>query len=322
MIALLKRGLLFTAMLLGLYFVSLIGLVAAKLDGASMLRRFAGVPIHLSTRAGGSDFSLVRFKEAARHDPVDIVFAGSSHAYRGFDPRIFQEQGWTSFNLGSRAQTPLNSYYLLERYLKNLQPNRVILEIYPRLLDSSGLEAFYAVFINHPIDAGMVRMALATRRFEAVHMFTALGMKRLFDPLENTNQSRFEDDSYIADGYVERHTSADTTKKLDTIHIGDVSRQVSYLEAIAELAHMHGAEMIWVTQPLPAQSIRASPGYRQATALLKKLAAQNGVAYFDFSETLELDPVLHFYDEHHLNSAGVKIFNEALIDSLRVYERF
>src|SRR5438067_355769 len=66
---------------------------------------------------GGRFFSLARFRDAARHEPVEVVVFGSSHAYRGFDPRVFAAAGHTLVNLGSTNQTPLNSRFLAELYL-------------------------------------------------------------------------------------------------------------------------------------------------------------------------------------------------------------
>src|SRR5690554_458534 len=58
-----------------------------------------------------------RLKEVKSFGDVDILFLGSSHAYRGFDTRIFKKAGFRSFNLGTSAQTPLQTQILLRRYL-------------------------------------------------------------------------------------------------------------------------------------------------------------------------------------------------------------
>ena len=72
---------------------------------------------------------------------VDVLFLGSSHAYRGFDPRIFRKRGYSSFNLGSSAQTPSQTKVWLKRYLKHLNPKIVIYEVYPGTFSSDGIEA-------------------------------------------------------------------------------------------------------------------------------------------------------------------------------------
>ncbi|MFZ1333373.1 MAG: hypothetical protein WAR83_14355, partial [Flavobacteriales bacterium] len=56
---------------------------------------------------GGGGHMHTRIAELKDHPPVDIVFLGSSHTYRSFDPRSWASAGYSSFNLGSSAQSPI-----------------------------------------------------------------------------------------------------------------------------------------------------------------------------------------------------------------------
>ncbi|MBP7450977.1 MAG: hypothetical protein KA817_13150, partial [Flavobacteriales bacterium] len=71
---------------------------------------------------GGYGHLHTRLQEAEHVGPVDILFLGSSHAYRGFDPRVFRAHGLTTFVLGSSAQSPLQTKVLVERYLDRMRP--------------------------------------------------------------------------------------------------------------------------------------------------------------------------------------------------------
>ena len=82
-----------------------------------------------------------RISEIKNQEDVDILFLGSSHAYRGFDTRIFLENGYKSFNLGSSAQTPTQTKVLVERYLGSLNPELVIYEVYPKTFTMDGVES-------------------------------------------------------------------------------------------------------------------------------------------------------------------------------------
>src|SRR3972149_6768649 len=46
--------------------------------------------------------------EFDRTQNYDLIFLGSSHCYRCFDPFVFQKFGLTTYNLGSSSQTPIN----------------------------------------------------------------------------------------------------------------------------------------------------------------------------------------------------------------------
>ena len=61
---------------------------------------------------------------------VDILFLGSSHAYRGFNPEIIDSMthlNW--FIVGSPAQTPVTSYYALKNVLLTQSPKQIVLKI-------------------------------------------------------------------------------------------------------------------------------------------------------------------------------------------------
>ena len=59
--------------------------------------------------------TFTRMQDAQKTKNVDVLIVGSSHAYRGIDPRILQKDGISAFNLGSSAQTPINTKVLLHQ---------------------------------------------------------------------------------------------------------------------------------------------------------------------------------------------------------------
>lgn len=81
--------------------------------------------LNLNYRIGSYGHMFTRINEVKQLDSnVDILFLGSSHSYRGFDPRNFKDK--KTFNLGSSSQTPIQTKILLERYLDNINPKTVI----------------------------------------------------------------------------------------------------------------------------------------------------------------------------------------------------
>ena len=101
-----------------------------------------------------------RIRDLATCSDVDVLFLGSSHAYRGFDPRIFMKYGIKSFNLGSSAQTPIQTEILLKRYLNSLKPKLVVYEVYPSTLSLDGVESALDLIANDRIDFPIIKMAL------------------------------------------------------------------------------------------------------------------------------------------------------------------
>ena len=82
---------------------------------------------------------FTRLKEVKTVKNVDILFLGSSHTYRGFDTSIFHDCGYSAFNLGSSSQTPIQTLTLANRYLKQLNPKLVVLEVYPGNFTGDGV---------------------------------------------------------------------------------------------------------------------------------------------------------------------------------------
>src|SRR5690606_4167572 len=84
---------------------------------AKNVRNCIGCYGHLNTRV----------KEISKFQDVDILVLGSSHAYRGFDNRVFEKQGLKLFNLGSSSQSPMQTNILLNQYVDELNPKLVVL---------------------------------------------------------------------------------------------------------------------------------------------------------------------------------------------------
>ena len=101
-LAFITRGLRFTGLLIIVYAVA-VASISTIFPRPSYLAALTNIQPVTRPRQ-----SFPTFQEVRRHEDVDIVFVGSSHAYRSFDPRFFAREGLTTFNIGTRAQTPLN----------------------------------------------------------------------------------------------------------------------------------------------------------------------------------------------------------------------
>ncbi|WP_202945886.1 hypothetical protein [Aquimarina agarivorans] len=159
---------------------------------------------NLNYRIGSKGHMFTRLQEVKRIDSVDILFLGSSHAYRGFDPRIFASHQFNTFNLGSSSQTPIQTAILLERYLDHIKPKSIIYEVYPTTFMIDGIESSLDIIANDRNDLLSLKMA-----FELNHLKTYNTLiYGIFRNLFNLNTSFTEaihkkNDTYILGGYVE-----------------------------------------------------------------------------------------------------------------------
>jgi hypothetical protein len=268
---------------------------------------------------GGWGQSLRRFRDLRSTGDVDVLIAGSSHAYRSFDPRIFAEAGLRAFNMGSTNQTPLNTYYLLQEFLPVLKPELVLVDVYVRTLSSEdGLESFFDLAVNLPLSLNMFKMAVATGQPHAVNRLVELQMGRLARPLDRIQQKEVRGETYVPGGYCESEKIIGKDVEFQNfgkIHPAQI--QIEYLEKIIGLLKDRGITAVLVTAPFPEEHRRAIENYAALTRRIDRLARRHDVFYKDFNGLLDLKTYTHFMDTHHLNHAGVQRFNRALLDQLR-----
>ena len=182
------------------------------------------------------DSGYPRFRDVEQYRDVDVLILGSSHSYRSFDPRIFAKHGIETFNLGSTAQTPLNSYYLLKRYYDQLSPRLTIIETYFETLDKDGLEAFYDLSVHAPVSMELLQMAVATRNPHAVNCLLS---DLLVLPSNEVRRSERGRGAYVSRGYVE--TVGEWKGKFDQEHdVIPLETQLYYLEKCVRYVKSRG----------------------------------------------------------------------------------
>lgn len=304
-----------------LYGVIVMAFTLIPFGGAPMIHRL--LPLQ---NPGGPSHSLARFREASSRGPVDFVFLGSSHSYRGFDPRLFSAMGYSSQNLGSSSQTPLNTLCLLRRYLDVLKPKIVIYEIYQTALSIDGMESCYDLLSNTPVDSATFEMTWNIRQPQAWTALLSTMVRNVRTPFSHHVQRGKEgrDDLYVAGGFVQCTATmpADRLARLRAgpapVHYPMDARQFDFLAACIDIVRASGATFVACSYPIPAETQRALAGYADKQRQISDFLAAKTVPFHDFNLDMGLDTALHYYDEVHLNQQGVELFNAALVEWLRL----
>jgi hypothetical protein len=306
--------LIFICLFIVSYVLVLIVLCKWQYNGKQFLQQITNYNVY----AGGTGQTLRRFRDIDNASNIDILFLGSSHTYRGFDPRIFASHGYTSFNMGSTSQTPLNTYYLLKKYFRQLHPKLVVLEVYPLLLSKDGIESFYDLVTNSPISYEMTEMALALKNPHAVHILVKNGLERLRTPLLTINQNEIPNENYIPGGYCETKLTKNKSeflKERTTVAVSET--QLTYLIKIIHLLDKSQIKLVIVTQPLPREYCETISNYNDITNKISLLAKDHQVLYIDYNnKKVDFNTNTDFYDKDHLTSAGVIKYNKLLINDL------
>ncbi len=258
----------------------------------------------------GHTFS--RLKEAEQEKNVNLLFLGSSHAYRGFDTRIFRNAGFRVFNLGSGSQTPAQTRVLIERYWENLNPDLVIWEIDPFAVSGDGVESALDLVSNDRQDIHSLKMVFQTAHPKVWNTFTYALYRDIFE-LNDTvlEAARKNEDLYISGGYVQKDLKRFRYMEHPNQEIAFNNRMMRILSREVEKIQESGKRIILVRTPVTSAFYDSYINNAEFSRRMSDLAP-----FIDFNGRVQLDDSLHFYDEHHLNQKGVEIFNEAFLEVL------
>ncbi len=265
---------------------------------------------NLFNSIGSLGYMNTRIKELKQYGKTDLLILGSSHAYRGFDPRIFNTHKITAFNLGSSAQTPIQSLVLLKRYLEQTQPQRVLLEVNPISISSDGVESSLDLIANDKKDLLTYKMALEINNIKTYNALIYAQYRELFCTQDDA-PAEPNVDQYISGGYVERKRAFYKASPIpkQKIHFND--EQLKALQLCIQEIQGKNIEPVLVFAPVTNHLYRSYTNIPEFDSIMKGLGS-----YYNFNRLLPLSDSLDFYDFHHLNQHGVQKFNQKLIEVL------
>lgn len=260
--------------------------------------------------------SYTRFQEVKKYKNIDILFAGSSHAYRGFDPRIFEKAGYSTFNLGSTAQTPFQTKYLLEQYIDQLHPKWLIMEVYPKVFTLDGVESSLDIISNNE-DVSSFDFVLYHKNFRVLNTFIYSNIRNIFQSTPKKSEIELSQNNiYIGKGYVERKMSFNKVRKYKPRELVFLDSQLNSIEEIDRICKNRDVLPIYVVAPIDKKLYNSFINIGEFEERMDKLGI-----FYDFNKLMKLNDTLHFYDSHHLNQSGVELFNRELIKLLSSLKR-
>ena len=290
-----------------------------------LVRLLGNTPLHGNISYIPNNYGHLhsRIVDVANHHDVDLLFLGSSHAYRTFDTRQYEAAGISAFNLGSSNQTPLQTLALLRCYLDSLRPQRVVFEVHPDVLQNNGEESAIDMLYNCPVSSPMLHMV---RKLRSVKVYNNLiySMERgygnipLCDSVIHLNlllpdtsfPSTF---AYVRGGFVEMNPVYGQHPRLlppDTIVVNPL--QLESLRQCTALLKERGIPYVLLEVPSSRMLYRSYCNHRE----FEDLMAREG-RYINLNDTLslmsQLEDSIHYVDDDHLNLKGTNIVNEYII---------
>lgn len=253
--------------------------------------------------------TYTRLIEARKTKNVDILFIGSSHTYRGFDTRIYSQSGYKTFNLGSSAQTPIQTKALLNRYLDSLNPKLVVFEVFQETFVSDGIESSLDILANDINDFNSIKMALDINN-KITYNALIYSFYRQFTGRNNCIEAiEKKSDKYISGGYVEKELMyfADTLNYTPR-NLDWNSKQFKAFEDILSMLNAKNIKVLLVQLPLTSKLYNSYLNNNEFDSLMKKFGV-----YYNYNNLIDLDDSLHFFDDDHLNQLGVIVLNTEIL---------
>lgn len=255
-----------------------------------------------------------KMKDARQTRDVDILFVGSSHAEQGFDTRIFEARGFSCFNLGTSAQTPIQTEMLLNRYLDEMNPKIVVYDVYPGIFTIDGVEAALRLIANDKNDKYSVEMALTTNNVKLYNTLIYAFYRDFFYGNRATDSSKLlpSEGALLRGGYILK----EETRMNDIIHYDSAKwvyepKQFRQFEKTLQKLREKNIDVFLVQTPMTAAYYNS---YRNNAAFDDYMSTKG--SYFNFNRLISLNDTLHFSDKDHLNQAGIEIYDNALIELL------
>jgi len=267
---------------------------------------------NLNYRIGSKGFLNTKVKEIEEAKDIDILVLGSSRTYRGFDPRIFKKNGFTMFNLGSSAQTPMQTELLVKRYLLKINPKLVIFEVSPGNFNSDGIESTTDLISNMEIGADLLKLASRLNHLKAYNTLIYAYFRNIFKMDANfVEESVHGTDKYVHNGYVQNTLTKNDFKKLYKSSKRSMRReQKEAFERIVAFLEDHSTEVVFVQAPMTNYRYQAATNNSEIDEYFKKFGE-----YYNFNNLISLSDEYDFSDSHHLSQTGVNKFNRYLIET-------
>ena len=266
---------------------------------------------NLNYKRGGLGNMLTRLKEADTTKNVDILFLGSSHAYRSYDPRMFKDKGYRIFALGSSAQTPLQTNLLVKKYLSSMNPKFVVLDVYPFIFENDGTESTLDLVSNTKIDKNTLQLAFDINSIKVYNTIIYGEYRQLFGLNKKIKEPTVsKNDTYIPGGFIQSYAAYKAPRRMADVTIKINEKQMKAFDEITAILQARKIPFILVQTPITKKRYNAFLNNNAMDSIFSKKGP-----YYNFNHQLKFADSL-FIDDNHLNQKGVDIFDKVLIDVL------
>ncbi len=275
----------------------------------------SGIAHYLSKDLAHNKRSKYHWACSQNNQRFDVVYVGSSRVEMTVDPRVIDASlGTTSINIGASGAGAGDQFLLTSHLLNQNAVQTVLFQVdYLSLADKFTYpfkDYIWLCYDNNTnvrqtlIDhCGHLRYA-AWRYLPFLRLMEFSSQYRLFAPPSNSD--------YLDErkGGLQRDTPFDPSKRDLPAVYEPQSLPTAYVRKTIELCKQQNIQLVLFQAPYRS-TLQEVSQYPECSRLIRKLAAEYDLKYWDFSDLYYTRPEL-FNDNHHLNSKGVQQFSQVL----------
>jgi hypothetical protein len=259
------------------------------------------------------NYNLNTFREIDTVSSPDILIAGSSTAFRSFDPRVFSRSGLRIFVIGSSAQSPVQTEYLVNKYIDKLKPKMFIYVANMQSFNSDGKEG-WLFLINNLLsyDKTFIKGALTDKSFILYNTFAYNVVDHM---LRTPKPVTSKIERYVGSGYVEYTVLAHDTIFHNNLfpkntYTMDEKQKQAFERTVQEIKKRN-IPLLVIQAPMfpPLFKTVTNPHDFDNYFLQTQGLWYINYNYADFNKD-------EFWDIYHLNQHGVEKLDKMAIDTL------
>ncbi|MCI0511769.1 hypothetical protein L0128_00980 [candidate division KSB1 bacterium] len=261
---------------------------------------------------------------------IDLVFMGSSHVYRSFDPYFFGETlDLNAFDIGSPFQNPTITYFLLKELIRlKHQPKMLVLETYWPIFCGDNTSYNSASYVFHYMPFSLNKVGLFWHAFEFPSSLRLLSQgfhyRRFVQSIFYPNMGADWNCEYRGKGFMPCEKVATPTDLM----ADDPSTQeqqfneyrIQYFEKTIRLARQHQIQVFAVMTPIHPQIFSKIQNYTRFHQRISAICRHYQIDFLDFNlinQEKSLVTQDDFMDLNHLNLKGAHKINHYLEPYLR-----
>ncbi len=279
----------------------------------------------------GSSYARTQMHEFYEADNIDLVFVGPSYVYRGVDTSITDSlTGLTTFNLGTSAQKPIDSYFMIKEAYRVHNVKYVVLDVSTSFYieseytnQNTSTYIIYDRMENSPVKREYFTSAFSLDEYPTAFFKSSHYKDNTLSTMISNVKYKFSDDYkeykapsyrnewYSGKGFVDSIGSYIPNAEITKVNSTSSEDALMWLDKIIKFCKDNNITLIAATSPKTADYIETYTSYDDLYKIFSKKFTDAGFKYLDINKSSYFIEYTNddFMDIGHLNGTGAEKYS-------------